>query len=121
MTAPRWFLAVFMALLGAAPLAAQVLDPDRCLTCADSWQHFAAGAALDVVVRGPYITDSWRDTPIKRIAWVATIGAAYEGLQYFEARANGTLGQPGYGFSLKDLGFDVLGAVAVELMDAIIP
>lgn len=90
-----------------------MFDPDWVWN-ADQWQHMAAGAALVVLMRGPYITESWRESFWGRVGLVAVIGAAYEGLQLFEASQTGMLGQPGYGFGPLDLIADVAGALVVE-------
>src|SRR2546430_11181129 len=47
---------VAMAFLATGPPAsAQWLDPDRCITCPDKLQHFAAGVGLDLLARGPWV------------------------------------------------------------------
>jgi len=113
---------VIMPLIASLSLAlaapkisqAQFLDPDKCWTCSDTREHFAGGAILDLAVRGPWVAESFRNRLWKREAMVCTIGATYEALQYFEAKANNKLGERGYGFSLKDLAADCLGALAME-------
>lgn len=109
-------LVVVALLLASAPAGAQFLDPDRDWTSFDKGQHVLAGAAIGSLVRGPWIADGWRDTALKRIAWAAVIGASYELSQYVEAEQAGTLGSPGYGFSLLDLTADIAGALAAELL-----
>jgi len=103
-------------LLVPVGLSGQFLDPDRCWTCQDKAQHAVSGAALDLFVRGPWIAKPWRNEAWKRVLWVVVIGAAYEGVQYDEARRAGKLGQPGYGFSLLDLAADVGGAILIEII-----
>lgn len=70
-------------------------------------------------MRAGYIAPSWRKSPVKRVALVILVGAAYEGVETLSAWENGNSGQPGYGFSFKDLACDAAGAVAVELVVAI--
>jgi hypothetical protein len=111
-------LAAFGLGLGVRPSAAQ-WDPDRCLTCADTWAHAAAGMALDGLVRGPWISHGWRDTAPKRLALVGVVAAAYEGTQWYEARVSGQRGR-GYGFGLKDWAATVIGAVALEYLVAVL-
>lgn len=114
--------ACFLGLLllaAPAPAAAQLLDPDRCWSCKDSYYHAGAGAALDVAVRSGIIAKPWRSSPVKRVALVLFVGAAYEGVETFAAWENHQLGQRGYGFGFKDLACDVAGAVALELVVAL--
>ena len=113
----KWLLlSLGLLCLSASTANAQWLDPDNCWTCSDSKQHFAAGAILNIAVRGPYVTKSWNNTAYKRILLVAGVGATYELLQYYEARQLGRLGKVGYGFSPKDLVLDVAGATATEVV-----
>lgn len=111
---------VLLALCGR-PVAAQVLDPDRCWTCSDSRQHFAGGAVLDVGlhVLPKHWVKGWGDTPVRRVAVVTIVGAIFEAGQYDAVRGTPNAGQRGYGFGLKDLGCDLLGAVAGELLTAL--
>lgn len=113
-------ITVLLALSAVAgsSVRAQLLDPDRCVTCFDTYGHAGAGAAIDALVRGPWITRSWRNTPVKRVAWAAAISSLYEalGTVYIAASPDLELGAPGYGFSLKDIGAGIVGAVAVELI-----
>jgi hypothetical protein len=102
-----------------APLAAQSpWDPDVTWD-ADQWHHAAAGATLDVVMRGPWITRSWRNRVAGRLVLVAVVGASYEVLQLYEARQTGRLGQEGYGFGPLDLAADMAGALTVEALLAL--
>ena len=110
--------ATLLAASATAPLPAQgMLDPDHTWD-ADQWHHAAAGAALDVVMRGPWIAPAWQ-TPPARVALVMTVGLAYEALQVYEARQSGRLGQEGYGLGVLDLAADLAGAVAVEALWAL--
>lgn len=110
-------VATALALLAAAtPGRAQYLDPDRCLTCRDKREHFAAGAALDILARGPWVARSFRDRAWKRVAITATVAVAWEVVEMGEARRDGRAGHPGYGFSPVDVGATVAGAVVVELV-----
>ena len=86
------------------------------MTCRDKMEHAAAGAAVGLVVRGPWFAESWRDHAWKRVGWVAVLGATYEYFQYLEHKAMGRLGNPGFGFSPLDIGADVAGAIALELV-----
>lgn len=106
-----------VALLTLCPavLGAQWLDPDRCATCLDKQLHVAAGAAIDVALRGPWVARSWHDTAVKRVALTCAIGAMHEVVQMVEAVAERRSG-PGYGFSPLDLAADCAGAVGMELL-----
>jgi opacity protein-like surface antigen len=111
-------LAVLAAL--ATPASAQrLLDPDWNWHGRDSYFHATAGALIDVSMRAGYIAPSWRKSPIKRVALVVLVGAAYEGVETLSAWENKTSGTRGYGFGFKDLLCDAAGAVAVELVVAI--
>lgn len=114
----RTALLALMLLLPAVA-SAQLLDPDRCWSCRDTYYHAAAGAGIDVAVRTGIIAKSWRSSPVRRVALVALVGAAYEGVETFSAWENHQLGHRGYGFGLKDLACDVGGAVVVELGTAL--
>jgi hypothetical protein len=122
---PGWLLllvvlgALAVWLLRARPAAAQLLDSDRCVSCRDSYYHTAAGAALDVAVRTGVIAKPWRTHALGRVSLVILVGAVYEGVETFAAWENGQLGKPGHGFGLKDLGCDLAGALAVELVVAL--
>lgn len=108
--------------LYAAPTQAraqQIIDPDYCWRCQDTKAHFAAGATLDLLVRGPWVAKSWRDTPLKRIALTTMVGASYEIVQAMESELKHQRG-PGYGFSPKDLAADFAGAVATEILQYMI-
>lgn len=104
---------------GARACHGQGLDPDRCFSCRDAAYHAAAGGALDLAVRSGFVATSWRASPVRRVALVLVVGAAYEGVETFAAWENGQLGQRGYGFGLKDLTCDLAGAVATEVLVAI--
>lgn len=106
--------AVLAALLFAVPLRAQrILDPDTCLTCWDSIQHFGSTAALDGAAQ--LVFPKWK--PWQRVLLTGVvIGGVYEAGQLDVAYNSGLSGQRGYGFGFKDLLCDVLGAVAAELI-----
>jgi hypothetical protein len=57
---------------------------------------------------------------LKRVAFVVALGALYEGAQLYTAHTKGTLGQAGYGFGLKDLAADAMGAVVAEGLLAVL-
>ena len=103
-------LGTLVFLLGA-PLAAQRIDPDWCLTCRDSQEHFVAGAGVGIGAR--LILPKAK--PWQRILVTATIGLAYELGQEGVAR-NERLAGRGYGVGPKDLLLDLAGAVLVELV-----
>lgn len=113
-------LLVLLALC-SRPVAAQFLDPDNCWTCADSRMHFAGGAVLDFGINAlPYRwRKGWGDKAIKRVAVVTIAGAIFEAGQYDAVRGTPNAGHRGYGFGLKDLGCDFLGAVAGEVLTAL--
>lgn len=111
--------AILVAVAAAtAPLTAQYLDPDRCWTCRDKVEHFAAGAGLDILARGPWVAASFRNRAWKRVAVTAVVATAWELIEMEQARRDGTAGQPGYGFSPLDVTATVGGAVAMELAAA---
>ena len=85
-------------------------DPDTCLTCRDSRQHFAAGAGIDVATR--LILP--RTNAVQRLLIVGTIALAYELGQESASRAADVRGT-GYGLGLKDLALGIAGASASEL------
>lgn len=95
----------------AAPLAAQQIDPDWCLTCRDSRDHFLAGGGVALGAR--LVLPKAR--PWQRVAVVATVALAYELGQEGVAKPNGLRG-PGYGISPKDWLLTVAGGVLVELL-----
>lgn len=86
-------------------------DHDRRMWAPDKAEHAGAGAVLDLVARGPWITKSWRDRPWKRVAIVAVIGAAYEITDWRRAVSGGRVG-----FGALDLAADVVGAVLAEFV-----
>lgn len=101
-------------LAGVAPLDAQRFGDLRAWDV-DQWQHVAAGAAVALVVRGPWIAKPWRDTVWKRGAWQLGLSLVYERVTHVTAK--------GYGSGLDgfDTGLDVLanmvGWLLVELLD----
>ena len=96
------------------PASAQWLDPDRCITCADKLQHFAAGVGLDLLARGPWVAKPFRNHAWKRVAITAVVAASWEMLEALDARRLGKAGRPGYGFGPLDLVVTVAGASATE-------
>lgn len=48
--------------------------------------HFLGGGLVNILVRGPYITKTWRDTPLKRMAWCGAFQGAWEGFQVLEVK-----------------------------------
>lgn len=112
----RWLL-LLLGLLCFSPSItnAQLLDPDTCWTCSDSKQHFASGFVIDA---GLHLFPNWSlvNKPWKRVAVVAVIGAIYEAGQTDISYHQGVLGQPGYGFSLKDEALNIGGAIASEIV-----
>jgi hypothetical protein len=100
----------------ASPTSAQYLDPDRCITCQDKREHFAAGVGLDLLAHGPWVSQSFRDAAWKRVALTAVVATAWEVFQGFEARRNGNVGRPGYGFGSLDIAASVAGAVTSEIV-----
>ena len=110
----KFFFAFLLLAAAASPVRAQWLDPDDCWSCLDKRLHFVAGAAIDVAVRGPWITKSWRNSALKRIMLTCAVGAAYEGVQMVEAWAENNSG-PGYGFSPLDLAATCSGALGMEI------
>jgi hypothetical protein len=103
----------------APPASAQWLDPDRCVTCPDKLQHFAAGASLDVLARGPWVAKGFRDHAWKRVAMTAVVATGWELLEALDARRAGKAGTRGYGFGPLDLVTTVAGAAAVEGVQAL--
>lgn len=91
MRAASWAL---LALLFAAPASASAqFWPDH-----DWWHsspnllenhptaHLLGGGAVNVLARGPWITKTWRDTPLKRLAWCGVFQSAWEGFQVLEIK-----------------------------------
>jgi hypothetical protein len=108
-----WMLAALFLATGP-PASAQWLDPDRCVTCPDKLQHFAAGVGLDLLARGPWVAKSFRNHAWKRVALTAVVAASWEMLEALDARRQGKAGRPGYGFGPLDLATTIAGAAAVE-------
>jgi hypothetical protein len=108
-----WIVAAAFLATGP-PAPAQWLDPDRCVTCPDKVQHVAAGVALDLLARGPWVAKSFRNHAWKRVALTATVAASWEMLEALDARRLGKAGQRGYGFGPLDLVTTVAGAAVVE-------
>lgn len=97
-------------------MSAQWLDPDRCVTCRDKREHFAAGVGLDLIARGPWVARPFRDAAWKRVALTTVVAAGWELIEAGEARRDGRAGQPGYGFSPLDIAATAAGAVALEVV-----
>jgi hypothetical protein len=100
----------------------QFLDPDTCWTCTDSFEHAAGGllltSGLQLVPR--HWRTGWADTPGRRIVTVTVVGAVFELGQWDAARHTANAGQRGYGFGLKDLGCDLLGALVGEVVTGLL-
>jgi len=101
------------------PASAQWLDPDRCVTCPDKVQHFAAGVALDLLARGLWVAKPFRNHAWKRVALTATVAASWEMLEALDARREGKAGRPGYGFGPLDLAITIAGAATVEALQTL--
>jgi hypothetical protein len=114
-----WIAAVAALPATASPATAQYLDPDRCLTCQDKREHFAAGAGLDLLARGPWVSPSFRDAAWKRLAITAVVATSWEVLEAADARRDGDIGRSGYGFGLLDIAATVAGAATVEALSGI--
>ena len=111
----RTILCLLAALLATQPASGQFLDPDSDWSARDTYLHAAAGASIDLAVRSGIVAQSWRSSAPRRVVLVVLIGAAYEGVETLAAWENNQLGQPGYGFGLKDLVADLAGAVIAEV------
>ena len=103
----------------ARPVSAQWLDPDHCVTCPDKRIHFAAGAGLDLLARGPWLSKGFHDHAWKRVLVTATVAASWEMVDALEARREGKAGRPGYGFGPVDLAATITGAVATEALQGL--
>jgi hypothetical protein len=114
-----WIAAVAAVPSTPARATAQYLDPDRCLTCQDKQEHFAAGAGLDLLARGPWVAESFRDAAWKRVALTTVIATAWEVIELAEARRDGKAGRPGYGFGTLDIAAGIAGAVTVEALTSV--
>jgi hypothetical protein len=103
------------------PSSAQFLDPDNkvlCWHCNSHNSHFIGGAAADAALHVmPFVKQSW-ETPAGRIATVAIGGIGLEMADYVQCRQAHSCGREDAGFGLIDLGYDVAGAVATELLMA---
>ena len=108
-----WMLAALFLATGPR-VSAQWLDPDRCVTCPDKLQHFAAGVGLDLLARGPWVAKPFRNHAWKRVALTAVVAASWEMLEALDARREHKAGRPGYGFGPVDFAITVAGAAAVE-------
>jgi hypothetical protein len=95
--------------------AQSLLDPDRCMTCRDKWEHAASGAAVDIAIR-TWPARQWR--PWQRVAAVAALGFAFEVGQLDDATTSDGRGKPGHGFSYRDLTADIVGALVSEAVGA---
>lgn len=112
----RAFWLSLVLLAAPVALSGQWLDKDR-VWDADQWQHFAAGAVLDVGLRGlPVIAPDWRRSPAKRLALVGGLAVIFEVYQVYESSAAGWLGNEGAGFGLLDLLATMCGALSAELL-----
>ena len=100
----------------APPLRAQafVFDPDRCVTCTDTRDHALAGAGIDAGLQ----VVAAKFSPLARAGLVFVVGAAYEFGQESLVREDVRTRGPGYGFGVKDLLADVVGALVAEGLGA---
>ena len=100
---------------------AQFLDPDTkvfCWHCNSHNAHFIGGATADAALHVmPFVKKSW-ETPAGRIATVAIGGVGLELADYVHCRQTHSCGREDAGFGFVDLGYDVAGAVATELLIA---
>lgn len=48
----------------------------------DQWQHLFAGAAVSIVIRGPMVTPTWRDTWWKRGLMLNSLSLIFEVYQH---------------------------------------
>lgn len=48
--------------------------------------HLLGGGAVNLLARGPWITKSWRNTPLKRIAWCGVFQGSWEAFQVLEIK-----------------------------------
>lgn len=104
----KWALVLSLI---ASPLAAQRLDPDWCLSCTDTREHFVAGAGVAIGARVVLPqARTWQ-----RLAVVGVIALAYELGQESIARSAGVRG-PGYGLGPKDWLAGIAGAAVIELV-----
>src|SRR5204863_186297 len=80
--------------------------------------HFIGGATADAALHVmPFVKKSW-ETPAGRIATVAIGGVGLELADYVQCRQAHSCGREDAGFGFVDLGYDVAGAVATELLIA---
>jgi hypothetical protein len=63
-----------------SPLAAQKHDGRW---NEDQWEHTAVGAAVALVMRGPWVAPSWRDRVWKRGATMAALVTVFELYQHY--------------------------------------
>src|SRR5256885_4189439 len=100
---------------------AQFLDPDTklfCWHCNSHNAHFIGGATVDVALHVmPFLKKSW-ETPAGRVATVAIGGIGLEMADYVQCRQMHSCGREDRGFGVVDLGYDIAGAVATELLVA---
>jgi hypothetical protein len=114
--ARRALVAVGLLLgLGSGVSAQSLLDPDRCMSCRDKWEHAGAGAAVAAAVR-VWPGRHWQ--PWQRVAAVAALGFAFEAGQADDAMTSNARGKSGHGFSPRDLTADIVGAVIEEAVAA---
>src|SRR5574342_45125 len=77
-----------------------------------------AGSGLDLAVRLPFITKSWRDTPVKRVALVTGFEALqavvqhYRGVWFKECSP----GEGACGWNHREFWAPALGAIGMELV-----
>jgi hypothetical protein len=118
-SAYAWIAAVAALPSTASTATAQYLDPDRCLTCPDKQEHFAAGAGLDLLARGPWVSPSFRNAAWKRVALTTVVATTWEVLECAQARRDHKAGQRGYGFGPLDIAASIAGALTAEAVTSV--
>lgn len=104
-----WRAAALVAVLSGGVAAALVAQRAPARWDGDQWQHVAAGAAVALAVRGPWIAPAWRDAWWKRGVWQLMLGGVWELAQWDRFRHLDTADAG------QDLAADVLGWAVVEL------
>ena|ERR1041384_5201395 len=123
------FKVLGVLLLLAAPLKAQAVhfDPDNkwtCWSCYSHNAHFMGGVAADIIVRPlPFLTKSWRKSPVGRVALAGIIGTAWELTDVAWCQAKGNVAHGNVvcdydqGFGRVDLAYVVAGAITTEVLN----
>ena len=99
---------------------AQFLDPDTklfCWHCNSHNSHFIGGATADAALHVmPFVKKSWETRGPDRDGRLGGVGL--ELADYVQCRQTHSCGREVAGFGFVDLGYDVAGAVATELLIA---